>query len=107
MRPTTAYITSSYGARYLPTYHLYIHYSKKCFASPAVSGSAGSVRVIDGQTAYFYCSFMLAQSAVCFSSLRLNRNISHLSLLESLTWQKAGAYFYLKKNVIIAALLQP
>ena len=44
MRPTTAYITSSYGPRYLTTFII----QRNVSLDQVASGSAGSVRVIDG-----------------------------------------------------------
>lgn len=57
MRSTTAYITSSYGARYLPTCIFIIQ--RNISLDQAVSGSTGSVRVIDGGALYFYNSLFV------------------------------------------------
>lgn len=53
MRPTTAYITSSYGARYLPTFII----QRNVSLGQTAPGSADSVRVIDGEHFIFTVLF--------------------------------------------------
>lgn len=55
MRPTTAYITSSYKVRYLPTCIFIIQ--RNVSLGQVASGSAGSVRVIDEEVFFFSVLF--------------------------------------------------
>lgn len=55
MRPTTAYITSSYGPRYLTTFII----QRNVSLDQVASGSARSVPVIDGYL--FILLFLLCQ----------------------------------------------
>lgn len=73
MRPTTAYITSSYGPRYLTTFII----QRNVSLDQVASGSAGSVRVIDGDLFIFtvlvfkcnvFTSTISCYSVSCFKS---------------------------------------
>lgn len=66
MRPTTAYITSSYKLRYLPTCIFIIQ--RNVSLGQVASGSAGSVRVIDEELFYFFqLFFVLYEFALSFN----------------------------------------